>query len=85
MPHGIILLGPNGSGKSTLGRELARVLGFANFDVEDYYFYKTDMPYTSERSYSERNEMLLADMKKRGSFVMSGNISGFRQDLTSPM
>jgi adenylate kinase family enzyme len=41
MPHGIILLGANGSGKSTLGRELARALNFAHFDVEDYWFYKT--------------------------------------------
>jgi len=53
MPHGIILLGPNGSGMSTLGRELASGLDFANFDVEDYYFHKTDIPYTTERSYGE--------------------------------
>ena len=39
------------------------------------------MPYTSERSYSERNEMLLADMRKHGSFVMSGNISGWSDEL----
>lgn len=39
-PYGIIILGANGSGKSTLGRELARVLNFAHFDVEDYWFLK---------------------------------------------
>jgi energy-coupling factor transporter ATP-binding protein EcfA2 len=44
-PYSIIILGANGSGKSTLGRELARVLNFAHFDVEDYWFYKTDIPY----------------------------------------
>ena len=36
MAHGIILLGANGAGKSTLGRELANVLNFAHFYVEDY-------------------------------------------------
>ena len=81
MAHGIILIGANGAGKSTLGRELARVLNFTHFDVEDYWFYKTDIPYTAERPCDERNELLLADMKKHGSFVMSGNVSGWSDDL----
>ena len=80
-PHGIILLGANGSGKSTLGRELAHVLNFVHLDVEDYYFYKTDIPYTSERPHHERNELMLADMKKYGSFVVSGDISGWNDDF----
>ena len=79
MPHGIILLGANGSGKSTLGRELARLLNFAHFDVEDYWFYKTDIPYTVVCPHNERNEMLFADMKKHGSFVVSGDISGWSE------
>jgi adenylate kinase family enzyme len=68
-PHGIILLGANGSGKSTLGRELSRALNFAHLDVEDYWFYKTDIPYTAIRQPVERNEMLLSDMKEHGLFV----------------
>ena len=80
-PHGIILLGANGSGKSTLGRELARMLNFAHLDVEDYYFYKTDLPYTAERPHHERNELMLSDMKKHGSFVVSGDISGWGDDF----
>ena len=76
-PYSIIILGANGSGKSTLGRELARVLNIAHFDVEDYWFYKTDIPYTAIRPQEERNEMLLSDMKKHGSFVVSGDISGW--------
>lgn len=80
-PYGIILLGANGSGKSTLGRELARVLNIAHFDVEDYWFYKTDIPYTAIRPQEERNEMLLSDMKKHGSFVVSGDISGWGNEF----
>lgn len=80
-PHGIILLGANGSGKSTLGRELSRALNFAHFDVEDYWFYKTDIPYTAIRQPVERNEMLLADMKKHGLFVVSGDISGWSDEF----
>ncbi|HBN82294.1 MAG TPA: hypothetical protein DDZ89_00455, partial [Clostridiales bacterium] len=80
IPHGIILLGANGSGKSTLGRELARALNFAHFDVEDYWFYKTYIPYTAIRPKEERNEMLLSDMKKHGLFVVSGDISGWSDE-----
>ena len=80
-PHGMILLGANGSGKSTLGRELACVLNIAHFDVEDYWFHKTDIPYTAIRPAKERNEMLLADMKKHGSIVVSGDISKWANDF----
>lgn len=79
--HGIILLGANGSGKSTLGRELARVLNFAHFDVEEYYFYKTDIPFTSMRPEEERTWMLLSDMEKHGSFVVSGDISDWSKEF----
>ena len=79
--RGIILLGANGSGKSTLGRELARVLHSAHFDVEDYWFYPTDIPYTTIRPKEERNGMLLADMNKYGSFVVSGDISGWGDEF----
>lgn len=80
-PHRIILLGANGSGKTTLGHGLARALNFAHFDTEDYWFYKTDVPYTAIRPQEERNEMLLTDMKKHGSFVVSGDISGWNDEF----
>ena len=59
MANGIILLGANGSGKTTLGRELARVLNFAHLDVEDYWFYKTSIPYASVRPCDERNALII--------------------------
>jgi len=75
------MLGANGSGKSTLGRELARVLKFAHYDVEKYYFYQTDIPYTAMCPAEERNEMLLSDIKKHGSFIVSGDISGWNEEF----
>lgn len=71
------LLGANGSGKSALGRELARVLNFTHLDVETYWFYPTEIPYTSIRSQEDRNDLLLADIQKFGSFVLSGDVSHF--------
>lgn len=79
--HHIIMLGANGTGKSTLGCELARVLNVAHIDVEEYYFYQADIPYTAMRPVEERNAMLLSDMKKHGSFVMSGDVSGWGEEF----
>ena len=83
MPCRIIILGANGSGKSTLGRELGRVLHIAHFDVEEYYFYKTDIPYTSERPADERREMLLSDMREHDSYVVSGDISAWGEEFVT--
>lgn len=79
--HRIILLGANGSGKSTLGHELGQALNVAHFDVEEYYFYKTDIPYTAMRSEKKRREMLLSDMQRHGSYVISGDISGWGDEF----
>lgn len=81
MVQRIILLGANGSGKSALGNELARILGFAHFDAEDYWFYKTHIPYTAIRPQEERNEMLLKDMKKHRSFVISSDVSDWSDEF----
>lgn len=72
---GIIILGANGSGKSILGRKLAHLLNCAHFDTEDYWFYKTETPYTVSRSSKERNAMFLSDVKKHNSYVVSGSVS----------
>jgi 8-oxo-dGTP pyrophosphatase MutT (NUDIX family)/thymidylate kinase len=82
-PHGIIILGANGNGKSTLGRELARVLDFAHFDVEKYWFYESDIPFTAARPPEERRAMLMSDMKKHGSFVVSGSVLNWGNEFTT--
>ena len=70
-PQGIIVFGANGSGKTTLGRELARILNFKHMDIEDYCFEKSEIPYTKLRSREEFLELMLVDIKKYHSFVMS--------------
>ncbi len=78
---GLVLLGANGSGKSTLGRALAQVFQLAHFDAEDYWFYQTDIPYTAARPQEERKALLLSDMKKHGSYVVSGDVSGWGEEF----
>ena len=76
-PHGIIVFGANGSGKTTLGRELACILNFKHMDIEDYHFEKSEIPYTVERSSEDCLNLMLADIKKHGSFVISAVTGDF--------
>ncbi len=83
MPNGIIVFGANGSGKSTIGRELARVLNYKFMDHEDYYFVKSDIPYTVERSREECLRLMLADINKYGSFVLCAVTGEFCKEITA--
>lgn len=70
-PKGMIVFGANGSGKTTLGRELASILGFKHMDIEDYYFEKSEVPYTKARSREDFLNLMLADIEKYHSFVIT--------------
>jgi len=82
-PHGIIVFGANGSGKTTLGRELARIVGFKRMDVEDYYFREAAIPYSDPRSRDEVIELMLADIEKHGSFVISAVNGDLGEKITA--
>ena len=77
MPKGIAIVGLNGSGKTTLGRALAERLGYYRMDVEDYYFPKSDVPYSVARTREEVERLMLADIKEHGDFVLSAVCADF--------
>ncbi len=81
-PHGIIVFGANGSGKTTLGRELARVLHFKHMDIEDYHFEESEIPYTVQRSREDCLKLMLADIEKHRSFVISAVTGDFGDRIT---
>ena len=70
-PKGIIIFGANGSGKTTLGRELSRILGLTCMDAEDYYFREAEIPYSDSRSKGEVIGLMLADIEKHRTFIIS--------------
>lgn len=82
MSRGIIVFGANGSGKSTLGRELARALNFRYMDIEDYHFIKSEIPYTAERTHEDRLNLMLSDVEKYGSFVISAVVGDFGEKIS---
>lgn len=83
MPGGIIIFGANGSGKSTVGREVARVLKFKYMDIEAYHFIESVIPYTAVRPRQECLDLMLADIEKYHSFVMTAVTGDLGEQISS--
>lgn len=81
--RGIIVFGANGSGKTTLGCELAQALKFKHIDVEDYYFEKADIFYENPRTKDDVIHLMLTDIEKHGSFVLSGVTGDYGKNIVS--
>jgi len=80
-PQGILVFGANGSGKTTLGRELARILDFKHMDIEEYFFEPSGIPYTAARPREDCLHLMLADMEKYRSFVLSACTGDFGEAI----
>ena len=76
-PHGIIVFGENASGKKTVGREVARVLNYKFMNIIEYHFEKSEIPYTVERSREDCLNLMLADIVKYRSFVITAVTGDF--------
>lgn len=70
----IHILGASGSGTSTLGRALANKLSIQFFDADDYFWKKTDVPYSQKNRPEKRVQMILAEMNQTEGWVLSGSI-----------
>lgn len=83
MRHGIAIVGGNGSGKTTLGKRLAGLLGYRHMDIENYAFKTSAIPYAAPRTREEIQALLLADIKKHGSFVLSAVNCDFGDEINA--
>lgn len=79
----IHIFGAAGSGTTTLGAALAKKLGFNHIDVDDYYWLKTNIPFTISRNKEERLKMLKDDIIKNKNVVVSGAVCVWGDELIS--
>lgn len=71
MPEGILITGLNGCGKSTVCRLLAEKLNYFSMDVENYYFIKSDTPYSKFHTLEETQRLMECDIEKHKKFILA--------------
>ncbi|WP_294249215.1 adenylate kinase [uncultured Chryseobacterium sp.] len=68
------IFGASGSGVTTLGHSLGQKLGTAYFDSDDYFWLKSEPPFTMKRDPEERNRMLSRDLDTTGHWILGGSV-----------
>jgi adenylate kinase family enzyme len=77
----ILITGASGSGTSTLGAALARELGMAHLEADDYFWIPTEPPFTTKRDRAERLSSILRDVRAKQSAVLAGSVMDWGVEL----
>jgi adenylate kinase family enzyme len=77
MPNHIHILGASGSGTTTLAQELCKELHYTHFDTDDYFWLKTELPFTKIRNVNERIELLQKELSQHEKWILSGCLCGW--------
>ena len=67
----ILICGLNGSGKTTLGIKLAKALVFKFLNDEDYYFLKSDIPFSKSRTDEGAGEFITSYIEQHKNVVIT--------------
>lgn len=70
----ILVFGASGSGTSTLGRALAQKMGASFLDADDFYWAKTDPPFTEKIPLQKRSENLQKALEAEEGAILSGSL-----------
>lgn len=73
----IHILGASGSGTTTFGRAIAARFGHTHLDVDDFFWEKTDPPFTRQREVEARRAMLGAALEAHPRWVLTGSLVGW--------
>lgn len=77
----ILIVGASGSGTTTLGAALAKRLGFAHLDADNYYWLPTSPPFQRKRDAAERLAMLASALQSAPDAVVSGSPMGWGAEV----
>jgi len=75
------IFGASGSGVTTLGQSLANKLGLKYFDSDDYFWIKTESPFTHRREPNERNQLINKDICQTENWILGGSIINWGDNL----
>ncbi len=70
----IVIFGASGSGTTTLGKEMAELTDFVHLDADDFYWKRTETPFTEKVPITQGNEALRSAFDKHQDVVVSGSL-----------
>lgn len=80
----IHILGASGSGVTTLGKYLGSHLSVPYFDNDNFYWEKTDIPFTVKRNPEQRNQLLESTLGMHENWILGGSMLNWNnEDLIS--
>ncbi|WP_110656561.1 AAA family ATPase [Salinicola halimionae] len=77
----VLITGAAGSGTSTLGKALAKNLNALFLEVDDFYWLKTDPPFTKKRPVDERRRLIMSSLKSYPDAVVSGSMMQWGEEI----
>ncbi len=77
----IHIFGASGSGATTIAKKVSTQVGYSHFDSDDYFWLKTDEPYTEERDKQECLDSLKTDLQSNKQWILSGSLTGWGEEL----
>ncbi|WP_337042491.1 adenylate kinase [Emticicia sp. 17c] len=75
------IMGASCSGVTTLGMALAKQLGIIYLDSDDYFWEKTEPPFTTRRNPALRNKMIGIDANKYDNCIIGGSLLKWDLDI----
>jgi adenylate kinase family enzyme len=70
----INILGASGSGVTTLGLSLSKSLDITYLDSDDYFWEKSEEPFTIRKNKNQRNELIKNKISELDNFIIGGSI-----------
>lgn len=77
----IHILGASGSGVTTLGLHLSGICGIPYFDNDDFFWERSDPPFTVRRDAELRNSLLLKATGGHDSWIVGGSMINWAVEL----
>lgn len=80
----IHIFGASGAGTTTLGNSLSERIQIPHLDTDDFFWMKTDIPFTEKREVGQRVKLLKTELDRHPSWILSGSLCGWG-DFAIPM